>query len=248
MDHADRKPIIVYPIKKNGSKWENTEFRLSLRSLANWATPGFEHTVYVLSVEDLPWLNPAHATQLQIRGYVEAVKKAIALAKEHSPTGVYVWMNDDIMFLKPSTPADLVPVRHMGSMTPNKGETDINNGWRRKLIGVRDLLAEYGWPTMNFSTHTPYLFNAERMEQTIALFGLEYKTALETAYYNMWSHLYPCFRGKDRLTWHTPRTLPPCIDHKRFLNISDGGLKSDEIKGFVQGLFPRACRYEKEMA
>lgn len=238
-------PIIIYPVKHGGSKWGNMELRLSLRSLdAHFRLEdGARPKVFVLTTAPLVFLNRSHLAVVECKGYREAVEAAWALAREHSPTGDYLWMNDDILFLKPTRPSDLATAIHCGRMKlPEGAEKDVG-AWRRKLHRLRDRLAEMGIHPYNFSTHSPYLFNADMMEMVAGIFGLPYKQPLETAYYNYWYDRVPSRRSDCRVVRHTSKPTAPSLEGKRYLNYADGAL-NDMFKGFLQGLFPHPSYYE----
>jgi len=103
-----------------------------------------------------------------------------------------------------------------------------------------------GIEPLDFSTHDPYLFNADRMEIVAGLFGLQYKTPLETAYYNFWREQIPHRRAKgDRIVRHRKgRGIPLTLNGERFLNYSEQGCDAT-MKGYLSGMFPYKSRYEK---
>lgn len=245
----ETEPIVVYPIReKGGSRWQNNELRFSLRSLDRFFRlhSGAHPKVFILTTAHIPFLRHEHLTVLPVKGYIQAVQTAWSLAREHSPTGDYIWMNDDIGFMCPTVPSDLFPAIHTGPMAPNRGEarTEVG-GWRFKLIKVRDRLAGMGLRPFNFSTHSPYLFNADKMEMVCALFGMQYKTPLETAYFNYWSSHIPNRRSDNRFVRHQSKSeLPLDFTGRRFYNYADGGL-NDLLKGFLHGMFPNPSRYER---
>ena len=154
-----------------------------------------------------------------------------------------MWMNDDIFFLDSMSPDGLVPVRCQGRLGEAYSGIDGKNSWRAKLQLVRDTLHDCGLPTNNFSTHLPYLFNAERMEMTIARFGLSYKLALETAYYNLWHEIYPITTDERKICFYTKKDPPGQIDGLQFLNISEAGM-TPGLRYWITGLFPHKCEYE----
>jgi hypothetical protein len=241
------EPIVIYPLKEKASKWKNNEIRFSLRSLDKYfrMNDGSRPKVFLLTVAEIKFLN-SNVIRIPCKGYIGAMKMAWKLAREHSPTGDYVWMNDDIAFMQNTTPADLIPAIHTGSMTPYRGETPSPTvgGWRLKLCALRDRLADMGLTPYNFSTHSPYLFNADLMEITAGLFGLKFKLPLETAYFNYWADRIPSRRSDNRFVRHTMQeTLPLDCRDKRFLNYADGGL-NPLLKGFIHGLFPNPGFYE----
>lgn len=248
------EPVIIYPLKaKGGSRWDNNELRYSLRSVDKHfrLVSGERAKVFILTTANLPWLDKDVATVVKVRGYADAIKEAWSLAREHSPTGDYVWMNDDICYVKDTTPADLFPMIHIGKMKPLKGETRAQvNGWRMKVCETRDRLYELGFDVpINFCTHSPYLFNADMMEAVAAVFGLKYKSPLETAYFNFYRDIIPNTRSKNRMMKHNPweswKDMPHGIKDKRFLNYADRGL-NNLLKGFLHGMFPNPSIYESQ--
>jgi hypothetical protein len=243
------EPIVVYPIReKGGSRWANNELRYSLRSLDRFfrLNSGARPRVFILSTATLPFLE-GNLTVLPIQSYTEAVRKAGELAREHSPTGDYVWMNDDVAFLAEATPADLLPALYTGPADTQSVEAETpRTGWREKLLRIRDRLVEMGLTPLNFSTHTPYLFNADLMDIVCGVFGLMYKTPLETAYFNYWSDRIPSRRcaGERLVRYNMAEPLPLDLRGKKYLTYADAGL-DDTLKGFLHGLFPTPSFYER---
>jgi len=242
-------PIVIYPIKKSGgSKWDNNELRFSLRSVEKYfrLVTGRPPKVFILTTAKIPFLNHENLTVLKVAGYAEAVLAAVQLARKYSPTGHYVWMNDDICFLKPILAHQLYPAINIGKMKAGQGESrkDVG-GWRFKLIKIRDHVASMGMKPLNYSAHSPYLFQADKMEITLATFGLVYKTPVETAYFNLWRDEIPTVKDKSRIIKHNPpEELPWNLQGKKFLNYSDAGLNLF-MKGFLHGKFPNPSIYEK---
>tara|TARA_R100001510_G_scaffold57738_1_gene67309 strand:- start:14987 stop:15757 length:771 start_codon:yes stop_codon:yes gene_type:complete len=237
-------PIVIYPLG-NGSKWGNDEIKHSLRSIHQYWNG--RKDVFLLCSEFPKFLNQdcENLHIINAPGYAECIEMAIELAKKHSPTGDFLWMNDDIFLLNPCGPKDFeVARRYEKRMEPGKVRKTGNNWWK-KLDRVRDQCDEMGIsPIYNFSTHTPYLYNADKLEMVIAAFGLLYKTPLETAYYNFWAHEIPSMVMRDKLTFYQDKAMPYDIRKLLILNVSDNGL-SGRIRGYIRGLFPRPSPYER---
>lgn len=237
-------PVICLPLKDGGSKWANNELRFCLRAFAQfWAPERPRPIVELLTGTPPSWINRDMVRVHSAPEYVQAIIKAMQLAEEHSPSKHYIWWNDDIFLLKPTTEDDLKVGRQiLGPMSPMSGLR--GNGWRKKLCRVRDTVHQYGLaPVYNFSSHTPYLFHAPAMQRVIACIGVQYKTPLETAYFNMMRQWYPRRKCHDKLVFYRDKPFPADLEPYRFLSVSDNGLSS-RVKGFLQGRFPTKSCYE----
>lgn len=96
-----------------------------------------------------------------------------------------LWMNDDIFMLADQTLEDYREARHLGSMEEKLGKHLIARGsWRRGLGQVLFRLLHHGRSIINFSTHTPYLYERKKVKEIFDTFGIFYKIPFETAYYN----------------------------------------------------------------
>lgn len=229
-------PICI-PIKNGGSKWKDNELRFCLRSIAKFWTGSEIPKIHLLATSDLHWLNKESVILHHCATYSDAVREAIKL----SPG--YFWWNDDILLLKPTTIEDLLISRYVGTeMIPNSGY--VGNSWKRKLSEVRDKLHTMGYsPIFNFSSHTPYVFNSKLMEYVILKFGLENKTPLETAYFNIARDWHPRKACDDKLTLNNGKKIPEDLSNYRFLNLFDKGL-TQEVKYWLAETFPEKSPYE----
>ena len=230
--------IVIYPLGR-GSKWRNDELRHSLRSIHTYLEK--PDKIYILTSHPPRWLRENETLKVvDAPGYKDTVMKAVELAKG----GEYLWMNDDIFLMQPMTFEDFrIPRRYENPMEPFNGRTS-DNGWWTGLWKFRDMLATMGVdPIYSFSTHTPYLFDAEKMEMTIAIFGVIGKAALETAYYNLWAEETQVMT--DKLTFFKDRAMPYDVRDMKILNVNDRGFSSDRIRGYIRGMFPNPSPWEK---
>lgn len=235
-------PIIIYPLG-GGSKWRNEELRHSLRSVHQFWKG--RRDVFILGKGLPDFLEKSRVHFIECPGYADCIEMAIQLARSYSSTDDFLWMNDDIFFLRDCDPSECEAARrYRRPMTP-KAPRKTDNGWWKKLDRVRDQCHAMGIdPIYNFSTHTPYLYNADKLEVVIAVFGLLFKTPLETAYFNFWAHEVESRVMDDKLTFFKDRTMPHDIRDKAILNVSDNGL-SPRIKGYIRGMFCNPSPYEK---
>lgn len=238
-----KSPVICWPLKAGGSKWNDNELRFSFRAFCRHWKSEMPSKVFLLTDAPPKWLNHDRVTVVDAPGYVTAIVKAMELAEAISPSSHYMWWNDDIFLLKDSTIADFHCARHiLGRMHPLSGLR--GNGWRRKLCHIRDVVYRLGYdPVYNFSSHTPYLFHAPTMQRVIACCGVQYKTPIETAYYNMTRAWHPGYRCDDKLVFYKDKPFPADMSPYRFMSISDRGL-CPRTKGFLSGRFPDKCEFE----
>ncbi len=229
-------PPIVIPLKFGGSKWSDNELRYTLRSIDEYYS-GFTGELFLLTTQKPEWLN-SKINLIQCEKYHDAVIAACDISEN------YIWFNDDTILLKPTSLGDLSMARVVGKeMVPNSGY--VGNIWRKKLSIVRDKLHRLGYhPIYNFSSHTPYVFNSKLMKHVILQFGIENKTPLETAYYNMARSWFPIVKCSDKITLNNKVKMPDDMSRYRFLNLFDKGL-TKEVKNWLKCKFPNKSRFEK---
>ncbi len=229
-------PPIIIPLKSGGSKWKDNELRFSLRSIEKFWI-GELPKVTLLTTAEIPWLNLKTVNVIRCEKYHDAFTSAVELSES------YIWSNDDIFLLKPTSLSDLLVARKIGKeMEPNTGYS--GNMWRKRLADVRDKLHEMGYsPIHNFSSHTPYVFNSKLMKYIILKFGIENKTPLETAYFNIARNWFPIEKCSDKITINNGAAIPDNIMDYRFLNIFDKGL-TKEVKSWLKSTFPEKSRFE----
>jgi hypothetical protein len=238
--------IIAYPLKKGGSKWADNELRLSLRSVEKHWTGEFDKVV-VLGTDVPAWVNRDTVMVVEAPGYMDAWKKAIEIA---GSGGKILWMNDDISFAKDTNWKDLespqrrICAGQVGRKTAQKWTTSAN-GWRKKMGLVMLSLMDAGHTTYNFASHTPYVFEADKLRAIFQKHGkLGYKLSVECAYYNTYlPDIGGTVRVQDKFRCAQPKSVMGDMRHIRFFNLCDGGL-TPEMKGYMFGRFPFPCKYE----
>lgn len=240
------KRIIAYPLRANASKWSDWELRLSLRSIeAHWKGQFDEVVIYGESVP--PWVNTDTVRFVGVKGYIPALKRAV---EDAGSGGDVLWMNDDISFVKDTDWADLVnPVRRIEARQVTEVKADrwkeATNSWRRRAGLVCERLLERGHTAFNFSTHTPYWYEADRMREIICDYDFGYKTPFELAYFNVHlTDLGGTARIRDKFRTNGKRDFPLDMRHVRFINLTDHGL-TPHVKGFMLGRFSLPSVFER---
>lgn len=231
------KRAICYPLKAGGSKSGNFELRHSLRSIEKNFEP--DVPVFLLSAIRPKWLSDK-VQFVRAEGYMEAMRAACEIAKE------IVWMNDDIYLLKPTDWEYLRLWRRTEKQIGPKARRKLinsKNSWRNRLGRTLETCKEMGLEAFKYSSHTPYLYETEKLRETIERFDIGYKTAIETAYGNLWK--VPVIQSGEKLRRYKDHAFDLDLSGKRFFNHNDNGLRAHS-KGFLRGMFPNKSIFEAQ--
>lgn len=181
---------IVYPWKADAARWE--ELRYSLRSVEKHFRDK-ECPILILGDRKPDWLvEGGRVRYLPVDGYAEALTRGVQMADR------VLWMNDDIYLLADAGPEDFETAVHMGGLMGRVGSySESRNSWQRGVArAVIDLHHMGIEDPLNFSTHTPYLYERPKALETLRKFGNWHKVPFETLYYN--HHGTPCVEIGER--------------------------------------------------
>lgn len=175
---------VVIPWKQSKAMWH--ELRFALRSIIeNFADK--DCPIFILGDAPPTWWIERESPRIkfiQTWLYEEAVTTGLTLAKK------ILWTNDDIVFLKPCDWEDFELARHLNEETFELGKQYYQNseswrkGYGRAIMSLA--LVHPGRKLLNYSTHTPYVFEREKGLEVLRLYGLYHKIPLETLYHNHW--------------------------------------------------------------
>jgi hypothetical protein len=222
---------IVYPWHADKAKWE--ELRFSLRSVEKHFEDK-ECPIFIYGTRR-PSFIPEKHHRIHYRGaytYSEALGQGVQAADK------VLWMNDDVVMLKPTTWADCSVPYYMSQVAEDFLEIAAsgNNPWREGCIRVMRELTEKGVGNQRvYSTHLPYVWERGKALDVLEEFGLWDKAPFELMYF----HLYP--DGAKMLTTERTHDLPN--DEAMFLNYTDRHL-TDAFKDQVMKLFPEPASWE----
>jgi len=224
---------IVYPWKASGQKWD--ELKFSLRSVEKNFLDDM-CPIYILGTEEPGFLGKnggeSRVKYLPAWKYAEALNTGVQLADK------VLWMNDDILMLKPTTWKECETPLYIGKI--KKGFIDTvgeqKNTWRQGVLRVMKRLRDIGIKEQRvFSTHTPYVFDRSKAIAVLGEFGLWEKFPMEIAYFHL--HAKEAKRVTDEIAHEPP------FGDARFLNIVDKKI-TPELKKEVEGMFPDKAEWE----
>jgi hypothetical protein len=172
---------IVYPWNHRQAKWE--ELRYSLRSVERF----FEDKncpIYILGTERPGWLlfDEHRVRYINRWSYEEALNDGVQLAEK------VLWMNDDILLLRPTTWDDCAVPYYLGTLDQGWVDTAApkDNPWRKGVVRVMKQLREMGMTELRiYSTHMPYVYERVKAIEVLGEFGLWRKMPRELAYFHM---------------------------------------------------------------
>jgi hypothetical protein len=211
---------IIYPLKK--SKWEK-EILFSLRSLD-------KYFVIPCNVHICGDYLPNWATNIEYHEFSFSQDKntdanvAPILEWACSQFDDFIWMSDDIYFLKRTKVGHLVPHPVIGNL--NKVKNRGKRPWQKRLWKSFDMLKNYGLDTIyNHVTHTPSLYNSKQMIECAKRFPVfEGEVLHEIIYYNLFGSKNPPILT-EKAGFYKKGLTVNLNDHKyRFLNHDDNGL------------------------
>jgi hypothetical protein len=229
---------IVYPWLPSYADWD--ELRYSLRSL-EMHFEDKECPIYILGDTPPRWLKENSRVQfLRMDGYSRSKQEGLFQARctGYQIAEKVLWFNDDIYLLKPQGWEDFEVALTEGNLTKKEHKLLEGNAWERWMGGaVADLRHTGHSPVLRFATHTPVLYQFEKVREILRRFYVPHKGGFAILYHNF--HLTPhrpC--GPDKV-----RNLP-APETARFLNHS-AGVPTEEIRSGLQAMFPTPAPWEK---
>lgn len=223
---------IVYPWHADAAQWE--ELRYSLRSIDQF----FEDKhcpIYIYGTRRPSFLK--EGTRVQYRGaftYQEALAGGVQAAES------VLWMNDDIMLLRPTGWADFATPKYLRDVSPEFIDRagKQTNPWRAGCLKVLARLREMGITDQKvFSTHTPYLWEREKALKVFEEFGIWEKFPMELAYFHLFGLEEAAPIGDE-----VARSLP-APEEARFLSFTDH-LLTVNLKEWIEATFRNRPTWE----
>lgn len=212
-DHEVIEPkherAIVVPWKQSDGTWQ--ELRYCLRSIDTFFEDK-ECPIYILgTVRPTFLLHDAERVRfIPTHSYRQALVNGVQLAEK------VLWMNDDIMFVNPTTWEDCERTLYLRDIAEDfiDNAKPQNNAWRAGCIYALKQLRRRGIKKFRvYSTHTPYVFEREKAVEVLREFGCFEKFPMELFYFHI--------HGKKSVKCEEYRTQEAPFGDKLFLNFTD---------------------------
>ena len=158
-------------------------------------------------------------------------------------TGRFIWTNDDIYLMNPVGMEHIALPKVLGTLNPEA----YSGHYRKAMQHTVEMLTESGMPTLNYGTHTPVVFEKQRLEAFLPADDLKATEGVlfTSLYFNQAVTVHPV-----RLDWKTDPFLLPVVSkspnekyvaellqNKVFLNNANSGY-SPWLEKFLERRFP----------
>lgn len=246
------KLTVVFPYLKE--KAQGNELLYALRSMAKNFREDF-NVVVIGDRED--WFSDAithiAAECISENPQIDTIAKLkTIICQENSVVSdKFVWANDDIYFISPVMLADIQILTTAGELEIVPNPKGIYQENRNKTV---ELLLNAGLEKLNFSTHTAFFFDKEKMVETFEMFPELNDTGLliSSMYYNQHFAGFQSMEvdGKTgnyslRLISKNPdrQTFADLVKTKKFLNNAETGY-SPLLVEYLETKFSEKSRFE----
>lgn len=231
---------IVYPYSKDKAKW--VEIIYSIKSIRKYFTEE-SYQIHIIGPIDPQIPDTNFIPYFDKEGFTAEQANGGKLFYCCHVFEEFIWMNDDMYLLKPTSIEDIKTLQPLCNMT--KYKTRGTNRWQTLLWNTHDLLKQMEIKDVyNYSTHTPQYYNSEKLKwlnNIISIF--EGKALLEIAYFNWFQETVPEFMTEiEKAGFYDKNSTLNIVQIKekmkgcRFLNHDDNGL-SDDLKKVIFTLF-----------
>jgi len=227
----------AYPLIKSTSGWD--EIKYSLRSVYKYYQGEWQPLIIGYKP---PWYTGWHIPYYDNVGIPSEANKILVAA---SLVPEFVWMNDDIYFLKPTDLEFIKQPLVLGNMDNARRPQNLNK-WRQHAWRTYDALKAKGYPGWNNSVHMPYYYESDLLIKTMQDFQyMPGKHLINLIYFNVNLGDKKPILFNGRRGYYAPPKIIRDLNVARYLNHSDAGL-TDELKKLIINMFPERSRWENE--
>lgn len=180
---------------------------------------------------------------------IDTLEKLKLAIESTEVTERFIWTNDDIYLINRISLAHIELPKVLGALEPD----NFNGTYAENLRRTVALLDKAGLPKLNYSTHTPVLFEKSKLKEMLNRFPeAESGVLFSSLYFNS----QPSPTHPVVLSWQTDQFLLPVVSKnpneklakelmmkKVFLNNAVSGY-SPWLEGLLERMFPEPCIFE----
>lgn len=232
---------IVIPLG-TGSKWNNNELRYGLRSIQKFIKGDYK--VFIVG-ERPAWLqNVIHIPFKEGRdGTKNICNKVLEACKHPDLSEDFIFTNDDIFLQEPI--ASDYPFYYDFQLIEKLKNRAFMGSYFRAQVNTMEALKAQGYPTLNYDTHLPIIYNKILFPAAMSLYdwSIPFGYVVKSLYANTvglkGTHILDCKLNKRRVKDETARI----IKKRPAFSIGDGGL-NENLKALIHELYPNPSKYE----
>ena len=217
-----RPYLVVIPYLPSAAQGHEIEY-----AIAGWRKHFKEDYLIVVVGEGLPELDAedvycleskrVDAVEGQYRQHLDYVKCFRAVRDAFPDSDGFIMVADDCYAVNDF---DISDVKFLKMLEPDfEFNPQSPNGWRRDKMKTKKALIEAGLPTRNFTTHLPYWFDWDKIEELWEKYDMDHSSqVIEDLYYNTFYRDRNPFQlqsDTDNLKCGVYDTSKECVDRLR---------------------------------
>lgn len=248
------KVSVVIPYVK--SLAQGNELLLAVRG---WAKNFSENFNIVIIGDREPWMNDEltiiECGRKSDNPPIDIANKMMMAIESEMVTEKFIWSNDDQYIVSPCMLADFEPLKCTGKLGEKYFGSNIYQDNKRKTF---ELLKKLGCSTWDYSSHTPFVFEKEKLKTLIEKYSLTTSAYLiATLYYNYWFTGWvpynvdtqtALFNDNFKVGVYRPnadlRKLKELIPVKKVVSNSQSGW-TPMFEDVIKGVLHQKSRFEK---
>ena len=235
---------IVIPLS-SGSKHDNFELRMALRSIARHV----KNCGQIRVITDSPpaWLDNCQVLSCPDKYLhnkdANIIRKLLTAANETDLSDQFLFWSDDQVALRSFNASSLPPIfnrRSAEAFHPDRI-------WHRRMLHTFEYLQKHDLPlNCNWESHTPQRIDKALFQQLLK--NVDYITepglAVNTIYFGLAGICSGMEQSCIKLTVEKPLKLGKLPDNKLFIGYNDNAWQGD-LPQLLMEKFPRPCCYER---
>jgi len=242
-----QKTDLVYVLGA-GSKWNNNEIRISLRSVEK----NLKGVRKVYVVGERPEfltdkvIHISHPDPLQENADGNMALKILKACEERGLSEDFLFMNDDFIINQPMVASE-IPWLHKGDFRDRTEKFWKAQFYRFRLRRTFEVLLERGFPTIQYDYHAPMLMNKYKFPEVMAQFNFQEDIGytFRSLYGNVLQLPATSIDGEKITIYHnyTLEQIKQKVKNIPFVGYNDHGLNKS-FKWWLIETFPEKSKYE----
>ena len=234
---------------------QGNELQLALRG---WAENFREEMNIVVIGDREPWMSELvdviECKRVSDNPPLDVVNKMMLAIESDLVSEKFIWANDDQYLISPCMLADFETLKCTGKLEEKHFSSGIYHQNKKRTF---DLLKKEGCQAWDFSSHTPFVFEKEKLFAIIATFNLRTEAHLvATLYFNYYFPGFVPYQCEGRAALENDNLkvgvyrknadyelLKKLMPRKKIMSNSEAGW-TENFAVIVNNRFPKKCRFE----
>ena len=234
---------------------EGYELTYSLRSLCKNFKGNFNVTIVGDKPKNITGVNHIPCERIVMYAHAkwfDQLNKILLACQSNDVPPTFIYMYDDIYFVKPLDFDYLLVPRALNKLENyDYVNCPASNRWKGVQQKTLKFLRDNNLSTYNYETHSPRVYNSEKMIKLARLFKLRVNAlSLATTYFNYYlkehRFLYApgeYYRIRVNKKFASPDAVKEFVGDYKILNHRHKTM-NHALRGYLKSLFPDKCRFE----